>query len=179
MAISAVSKYNVWFFLRHLALVFLFAESLNAFAHKNHPHHHEGTARVEKPSAEESKIGLEKINESYKRDVKSIFMSSCFDCHSQSPRLPWYSNVPLVHSLLESDMREAKEHLDFTNDFPFAGHGTPKEDLEAIAESVRDKSMPPFRYRVMHRNSALTDSQRKMVLDWIANSERLLDGSAN
>lgn len=119
-------------------------------------------------------MGLEKINESYKRDVKPIFKSRCFDCHSQTPRLPWYYKVPLVHNLLDSDMKEAKEHLDFTNDFPFGGHGTPKEDLEAIAESVRDKSMPPFRYRVMHQNSALTDSERETVLDWIVSSQKRL-----
>jgi hypothetical protein len=146
MTIVARLKKYARLFPTHVVLVFLVSGSLNAFAHKNHPHHGEPPT-TEKPSADESKLGLEKINEAYKRDVKPIFMSSCFDCHSQSPQLPWYYNVPLVHSLLESDMKEAKEHLDFTNDFPFAGHGTPKEDLEAIANSIRDKSMPPFRYR--------------------------------
>lgn len=71
-------------------------------------------------------------------------------------------------------MKEAKEHLDFTNDFPFQGHGSPKEDLEAIADSMRDESMPPFRYRIMHWKTQLTDQEREMILKWAQNGNKIL-----
>lgn len=146
-----------------------------ALAHKNHAHHHEETKVETTPDAEKELADrLAKINESYKRDVKPIFQRSCFACHSQSLNLPWYNALPLVHGLLESDMKEAKEHLDFSKDYPYQGHGSPKEDLEAIADSVRDKSMPPFRYRIMHWNSGLTDRERQAILKWTDEGQKLL-----
>lgn len=147
-----------------------------ALAHGNHAHHVDEIKRDAPDSAKALAAAIDQINESYKRNVKPIFQRSCFDCHSQSPKLPWYHSIPIVHSLIEDDMKEAKEHLDFTNDFPFQGHGAPKEDLEAIADSVRDKSMPPLRYRIMHWNSGLTDQEQKIVLKWTAESQTLLDG---
>lgn len=144
-----------------------------SFAHKNH---HE--TKKQPDTQESAKVlitNLEKINEIYKSDVKPIFQRSCFDCHSQSPHLPWYHSLPIVHGLLENDMKEAKEHLDFTDDFPFKGHGSPKEDLEAIADAIRDKTMPPFRYKIMHRDSGLNDQEREAILRWTTGSQKLLE----
>lgn len=144
-----------------------------SFAHKNH---HETQKQPSTPETAQVPVtNLIEINEIYKRDVKPIFQRSCFDCHSQNPNLPWYYSLPLVHGLLEKDMKEAKEHLDFTNDYPFEGHGSPKEDLEAIADAVRDRSMPPFRYRIMHRSSGLTEPEREAVLKWTTESQKLLE----
>ncbi|MGE0527893.1 MAG: heme-binding domain-containing protein [Bdellovibrionales bacterium] len=146
----------------------------SSFAHKNRAPP-EVKTQPQPPEADVTfEHRLEKINESYKREVKPIFQRSCFNCHSQSPRLPWYHSLPLIHRLLENDMKEAKVHLDFSNDFPFTGHGSPKEDLQAIAESIEDKSMPPFRYKIMHWKSALSEKERKLVLKWTTESRRLL-----
>lgn len=152
-------------------LIFIFFASA-ALAHKNHPH---TAAKKEAPSTAESASSIADVNDLYKRDVKAIFQRSCFDCHSQSPRLPWYHGVPLVNRLIDGDMKEAKEHLDFTNDFPFGGHGNPKEDLEAIADSVRDGSMPPFRYRIMHRETGLNEDERKAIVIWAVEGRKLLE----
>lgn len=156
-----------------LGFIFLVNPAIT-FGHKNHPHTHdekkEGKMPIEKI---EGVTQMRIINESYKRDVKPIFQRSCFDCHSQTPYMPWYSALPIVHGFLLGDMKEAKEHLDFTDDFPFKGHGEPKEDLEAIADSVRDKSMPPLRYRLMHWKSALTNDEVKTVLKWAAEGQQI------
>lgn len=157
--------------------------SLLSEAHKNHPHGHDH--QIEQPEHQDTKnpgtevptplnSNFQTINEAYVLTVKPIFQKSCFDCHSQSPRLPWYGSVPLVQSLLEKDMNEAKEHLDFSFDFPFRGHGTPSEDLQAIAEVITDGSMPPFRYRAMHWSSQLSSEDRKIILNWTQASIRLI-----
>jgi hypothetical protein len=80
----------------------------------------------------------------------------------------------VAKGLIESDLREAKEHLDFSLGFPFQGHGAPKEDLEAIADAVHDNSMPPFRYRLMHWSSALSQAEKDAVLAWVEKSLKVL-----
>ena len=71
-------------------------------------------------------------------------------------------------------MKEAKVHLDFSNDFPFEGHGSPKEDLEAIAKSIKKGTMPPFRYTVMHWGSELSTDEKEAILKWADGSLQLL-----
>lgn len=156
-----------------LFLIFLGFMGIS-FAHEGHS---PKESKKQMVTDKEIEARFEIINESYKKDVKPSFQRSCFDCHSQSPRLPWYHSLPLVRDLLESDMKEAKIHLDFSNDFPFKGHGSPMEDLKAIGETIEDKSMPPFRYKIMHWNSGLSEEERKTVLKWINESQAILNPS--
>ncbi len=155
-----------------LVLCFLFvATPKTAIAHKGEKHDLSVSSekKLSAPDGEWIKI----INEDYVGTVKPIFQKSCFDCHSQSPRLPWYYSIPLIHGMLNQDMHEAKQHLDMTNDFPFGGHGRPDEDLKAIRDSIVDKSMPPLSYRLMHREANLSESDRQAIMDWIARSEKI------
>lgn len=64
---------------------------------------------------------------------------------------------------------EPKVHLDMTKDFPFAGHGTPMEDLEAIQSSLEKGRMPPFRYRAMHWSSRIGTDDLSTIQTWIKN----------
>lgn len=114
------------------------------------------------------------INRRYVEHVKPIFVEKCGDCHSSRIHYPWYYPVPGVRQLIDRDHREAMKHLDFSSDFPFGGHGSPKEDLRAIQESLRKDSMPPFRYRALHWKSKLTAEEKRIVTEWAASGELLL-----
>ncbi len=142
-----------------------------------HESHHDSTKEVEesKSPAEESQLEIFKaINEDYLKTVKPIFKNSCFNCHSSQNQLPWYHSLPLVKGLLDSDIQESKKHMDLSNDFPFQGHGTPQEDLEAIGKTVRDGTMPPFRYRMMHWGSGLSKTEKEAILKWVEESQKKL-----
>lgn len=148
-------------------LLFLIFISQISFGHEGKVHGHKAKATTQEQVPEDV---LKWINESYVKDVKPIFQKSCFNCHSSSTTYPWYASLPLAKQLIKSDITEAKEHLEMSHDFPFGGHGNPKEDLEAIGKSVKDHSMPPFRYRIMHPGSELNDVQRKTVITWVEQS---------
>jgi hypothetical protein len=81
--------------------------------------------------------------------------------------------------MMNHDMEEAKEHLDMTKGFPFAGHGTPKKDLEALKETVKEDSMPPWQYKLMHWDSVLTSGEKKIVNQWINESLNKLSNGGN
>jgi hypothetical protein len=148
--------------LTPLLLVLIMANS--AFAHNGH---HPISTKV-------SPETLKQINLDYIREVKPIFQKSCFNCHSSSIQYPWYYNLPGAKQLIDHDIKESKEHLDMTNDFPFAGHGSPQEDLEAIETVLKEGSMPPFRYRIMHQSSVVTSEELKRVQEWIEKSKQEL-----
>ena len=118
---------------------------------------------------------MELINSSYLKNVKPIFQKKCLNCHGTGNPLPWYSTIPGPKQLILYDIKEAKEHMDMTNDFPFSGHGTPSDDLKALAETVKEGSMPPFRYKIMHWRSSLNESDKKTINEWVEGSLKLIN----
>lgn len=141
----------------------------------NYPQAHNGEDHSQKkaqqqkalPSSPSEEEILKAINEAYLKQVKPIFQRSCTECHSTNTNLPWYYALPGAKQLMDYDMTESKTHLDMTNDFPFSGHGSPSEDLDAIQEVIEKDEMPPFRYRIMHWSSKVKSEELKAIQDWI------------
>ena len=106
--------------------------------------------------------------------VKPIFKRSCFDCHGVVKKYPWYYKIPGVKHYIDYDISESKSHLDLTKNFPFMSHSTPLQDLKAISKTVKDGSMPPFRYWIMHRNSRLKETEKKIIENWVIESIGIL-----
>jgi len=146
------------------------------FAHegKKHPVAGQSDAAAPRTEAQKPSRNLEEIRALYAEGVKLIFRKKCFDCHATAARLPWYAWISGPKQLIEWDMREAKEHLDMRHDFPFGGHGTPSEDLDALEEILTDGSMPPLRYRIMHSGMKLTSRESAVIGAWIKSSRSIL-----
>ncbi|MBT4287215.1 MAG: heme-binding domain-containing protein [Deltaproteobacteria bacterium] len=124
-----------------------------------------------------SQIHLDQTNQAYQKYVKVIFEKKCFDCHGSVTTFPWYYKIPGVKQLMDRDIREAKEHLDMSNDFPFGGHGEPAADLKSIKKSIEDDTMPLFMYRLTHPDSKLTEAEQKIVFNWIDESIKKLEAN--
>lgn len=144
--------------------------SFSAHAHKNHVH----DVKPEEKKIEEKSVKYEEISRAYEAEIKPIFQKKCFDCHSQNPHLPWYSSIPGAKGMISSDIKEAKKHLDMTGGFPFKGHGTSEEDLQAIKDAAIKRTMPPQRYKIMHWGSSLTSDEITKVKEWADQSLSLL-----
>lgn len=136
---------------------FLMSISLTVFAHEGH----ESEGREAMTQNEVTGLAS-----AYDRDIRPIFEAKCFDCHGGRTRYPWYYKLPLVNRLIDYDIREARRHLDMSDGFPFRGSASPAEDLEEIAEVVREDEMPLWYYRLMHWGSGLTDDEKKILLEW-------------
>jgi len=119
------------------------------------------------------------INSDYLAKVRPILQRSCYDCHSGSTSFPWYAQVPLLKEYIAADIAEARKHIDLSSNFPFGGHGSPREDLEAISNSVREGTMPPFSYRLMHRSALLSDAEKNIITEWASRSLALLRPEKN
>jgi hypothetical protein len=119
-----------------------------------------------------------KINVEYKLSVKPIFAKSCLNCHGIQTDFPWYSKIPGIKFMIDHDISKAHVTIDMSKDYPFIGRGTPEEFLEAISDVIEDKSMPPWRYRIMHRDSALSQQERDVILKWAQQSKDLLTEDA-
>ena len=146
------------------------------FAEAHQGHHHLSPEPNAVPSPQpEHERNARAIQLDYQNRVAPIFEKACMDCHSSRTQYPWYSKIPGIKQMIASDIEEARSHLDFSNGFPFMSHASLVEDLDAIAKSIKDGSMPPFSYRIMHSGTALSAEEKEHVLDWVARSKPLLN----
>jgi len=132
-------------------------------AHKNH-HHGQTQMAQESPIDSGTEKAIADIAGHYADQIKPIFQNKCLNCHGGQTVYPWYYKIPVAKQLIDSDVKEASEHIDMSRGFPFGGHGNPKDDLEAVRDAVNENSMPPFRYWILHFNLRLTQEEKDKVV---------------
>ena len=96
-------------------------------------------------------------------EVKAIFESNCYDCHSAHTNYPWYASIGAVNLILDDHIQEAREHLDFSN---WDKYSTERQlhKLAEVYEEVEEGKMPLKMYRVIHGD--LSDAENKALLNW-------------
>lgn len=156
--------------MKQLFCLLAFILSINLFAHgdEDHPAKEDKTETIN-PNMDSIN---QEINEAYLKNVKPIFKNKCLDCHGSGNELPWYYSIPGPKQLIDHDIKDAKKHMDMSNDWPFTGHKvkTGKKHLNELKETLEENEMPPFLYKLIHRDSAPTQEEIKIINEWISTS---------
>jgi cytochrome c peroxidase len=101
-------------------------------------------------------------------EVSAIFQANCVDCHSpEMTRRPLYASLPIARGMIEEDIRKAERRWAISGS-QYAGTAafTPL-DLARLESVVRDGSMPPGNYKLMHWTAGLGAGESETVLAWI------------
>ena len=138
---------------------------------KVYPHQNKQHTESRAPVTQEK---LEHINNLYSQSIEPIFKKKCADCHGGGTQFPWYYRLPIVKQLIDDDVKEGTKHLDISGGFPFKGHATPLEDLKEIEKVVKEKTMPPMRYWLLHWDCRLTKEERRAIVTWVHESKKIL-----
>ena len=98
-------------------------------------------------------------------NVKLILKESCFNCHSNFTKYPWYYKITPVNYWMADHIRHAKGELNFSE---WNDYSVKKKDhkLDELIEMVGDREMPFPSYTWMHRDAILTDAQIEDVISW-------------
>jgi hypothetical protein len=116
-------------------------------------------------------FGPEKTNPPVEADliaemnVKSILKNSCYDCHSNETKYPWYSSIVPVSYFLMSHINEAREHLNFSDWENFDSLKKEKK-LKEIWEEVEENHMPLSSYLRLHPEAELNKIQKETIRNW-------------
>ncbi len=102
--------------------------------------------------------------------IEPILKRSCYDCHSNASRYPWYYKIPGIRGMIDNDIREARKHLVLSSRFPFGGPHRPEDQLSDMREEIEGGGMPLWSYRVMHWNSSIEGTAQDSVFQWIDSS---------
>ena len=103
-------------------------------------------------------------------DVFALIKNSCYDCHSNNTNYPWYSNIQPVGWLLEADVNNGKEKINFS-EFGTLSLRRQISKLRNIEKRIKDGTMPIKVYQIMHPNAQLNEGEKKLVFDWIQDTQ--------
>jgi len=99
-------------------------------------------------------------------DIESMLRVSCYDCHSNNTKYPWYQNIQPARWIMERHIGKAREELNFSEFGNYSGRKQ-KSKLKSIASQINDGEMPLTSYTMIHRDAKLSNKKRQLLIEWV------------
>lgn len=98
-------------------------------------------------------------------NVKLILKETCFDCHSDVTRYPWYNSITPVNYWIDGHIDHGKGELNFSK---WSAYSLKRKEhkMEEVWEEVAKKKMPLPSYTWTHGDADLTQEQIDVVVAW-------------
>ncbi|WMX12946.1 MULTISPECIES: heme-binding domain-containing protein [unclassified Aureispira] len=104
-------------------------------------------------------------NEKPPQDVLAQLKSSCYDCHSNETKYPWYTYVAPVSFWIRGHIKNARKALNFST-WTIMSKEDRRHALRECAEEIEEGHMPPKGYYRMHGDAYLDDAKKVLLQDW-------------
>lgn len=98
-------------------------------------------------------------------EIELILRTSCYDCHSNETKYPWYAYVAPVSWLVVRDVKQGRTDLNFSEWASLKSRDKIKL-LDEIAEEVDEGNMPMPIYTITHGGASLDDNQKQLLVKW-------------
>ena len=98
-------------------------------------------------------------------EVAAVLRTSCYDCHSNETRWPWYSRVAPASWLVAHDVEEARGRMNFSL---WGAYDPRRQEKLAgeIWEEVEEGEMPLRKYLLAHPEARLSNAARETLREW-------------
>ena len=95
----------------------------------------------------------------------------CMECHSATPKLPFYANFPVAGKLVKEDIEKGYREFDVEPMMTALKNGEKisEVDLAKVEKVIKDGTMPLAKYYLIHWGSSMTAKKTGISLDWIKN----------
>jgi Haem-binding domain/Cytochrome P460 len=100
-------------------------------------------------------------------EVKQVLRSSCYSCHSNETKLPWFDQVVPAYWLVASDVKTARAHLNFSE----VGKLPPAQQKAYLFEAVnmiQMGAMPLPSYLKVHPDAKVTPEQLAVLRNYLS-----------
>ena len=98
-------------------------------------------------------------------ELSQLLKISCYDCHSNNTRYPWYSSITPVNYWLADHVKDGKKHLNFSD---WSSYTLKKKEhkMDELHEEVAKGEMPLDSYTWTHGDANLTQAQIDAIVTW-------------
>ena len=111
----------------------------------------------------------------------TLIRNSCYDCHSNESKYPWYANIQPFGWFLENHIQEGRKELNFSTFATYEKKRQTKKLDEAV-EMLEKNEMPLDSYVIAHAEAKLSAADKKEVMDYfkfVAKDTRILNEIPN
>ena len=98
-------------------------------------------------------------------NVAAILKVSCYDCHSNNSRYPWYSELQPGAWFMARHIKKGKEELNF-DEFNNYSKRRKKAKIKSIISQIEKDEMPLRSYRMMHSSARLSAADKMDLIDF-------------
>jgi len=106
------------------------------------------------------------------KEVLQILKRSCFDCHSNETKYPFYSNIAPISWYIKSHIKKGREIVNFSIWNSYSKDKKIKI-LEKIPKAIVIR-MPMPTYLWLHKRAKLTKEDKKILKSWAINLKNSL-----
>ncbi len=99
--------------------------------------------------------------------IKKSLQVSCYDCHSNNTKYPWYNKIQPVAWYLENHVAEGKAELNF-NEWGNYSERRKNSKLRSIIKQIESGEMPMDSYTLIHRDAILDSSARNDIINYMS-----------
>jgi hypothetical protein len=89
----------------------------------------------------------------------AVLKTSCYDCHSNETKYPWYHNVAPVSWVMSENIEDGRKALNFSTWANIAPDIKLKR-LERAKQLIERGVMPKSEYCLIHKDAVLTSTQK-------------------
>ena len=95
--------------------------------------------------------------------------AGCLRCHTSTPELPFYANMPVTGKIVMEDVSKAYRAFDMTQMEKDMKEGRPLNpvDLAKVEKVILDGKMPQAKYYLVHWGASFNDAKKEVALSWV------------
>ena len=98
-------------------------------------------------------------------EVAAILRRSCYDCHSNETKWPWYSAVAPMSWSIASHVREGRKALNFSR-YRTIDPKIKAKRLNRMIKTTRNGMMPLPSYLWLHKDAKLSPEDKQTIETW-------------
>ena len=98
-------------------------------------------------------------------EISEILKTSCYDCHSNETKHPWYMQVAPVSWWTSHHVDEGREELNFS-EWGNYSLKRKKHKLKECVEMIEENEMPLNSYTWTHSEATLSNEQKTALTTW-------------
>ena len=99
-------------------------------------------------------------------NIKNNLQVSCYDCHSNNTKYPWYNKIQPVAWFLEEHIKDGKKELNF-NEWESLSNRRKASKLRSIIKQIESGEMPLNSYTLIHKDAKLSSEETNEIINFI------------
>jgi hypothetical protein len=103
------------------------------------------------------------------KQAMNVLKTSCYDCHSNETKYPWYQNVAPMSWIVASNIKSGRHALNFSN-WENIDAQVKLTRLTRAKQVINNGMMPKSEYLLMHENAVL-DKEKREILEQFFDAE--------